>query len=82
MVTACVSAEQVALLLEPEERRPLRELVEASLRAEGLRPWAEMELELYPGAGGELLLARPRPPRRSRISPDAPRLRRNRRARG
>ena len=82
MVTACVSAEQVALLLEPEERRPLRELVEASLREEGLQPWAEMELELYPGAGGELLLARPRPPRRERVAPDAPRLRRNRRARG
>ena len=76
MVTACVSAEQVALLLEPEERRPLRELVEASLRAEGLRPWAEMELELYPGAGGELLLARPRPPLRERVAPCSPRRRR------
>ena len=34
-------------------------LVRAALLLDGLEPWPRMELELFPAAGGTLILARP-----------------------
>ena len=76
MVTLCVSQEQVAILLDPDEGQPPLALISACLRAKGLQPWASMEAELYPGKGCDLLFARPLPPLRSRLGPGSPRLRR------
>ena len=36
------------------------------LRSAGLRPWGDMEAELFESGSGCLLLARPRPPRQQR----------------
>ncbi len=80
MVTACISSDCVALLLSPDESVPVRSAVSACLCEKGLRPWEDMEAELYSCPDGRLLIARPRGPIRRRLSPDAPRLRRAGRA--
>ena len=38
---------------------PVRSAGEAALLLDGLEPWPRMELELFPAAGGTLILARP-----------------------
>ncbi len=74
MVTVCVTDEALALLLSAEEQSDIRAAVRLSLERAGLKPWADLEAELYARADGALLLARPRPPLFSR-----PAIRRRRR---
>ena len=74
MVTYCISSDCVALLLPEGTDFPVRTLVTACLRKEGLRPWSDMEAELYAAPCGRLLIARPRGPLRSRLAQNAPRL--------
>lgn len=80
MVTYCISSDCVALFLAPEEPIPLRSAVDSCLCEMGLRPWRDMEAELFSCPDGSLLIARPRAPIRQRLSPAAPRLRRSGRA--
>ena len=50
----------LALLVPAEtEEREAAEIVRRSLAERGLSPWPAMEIELYPGSGGCLLIARP-----------------------
>ena len=66
MVTVCVSSEAVALLLAEDELEDVRSAVKLSLKNAGLEPWRDLEAEFYARGGMGLLLARPRPPLRSR----------------
>ncbi len=66
MVTVCVSSEALALLLTKEELRDVRAAVRLSLESAGLEPWRDLEAEFYERGGVGLLLARPRPPLRTR----------------
>ncbi len=68
MVTVCVTDEALALLLSAEEQDDIRTAVRLSLEKAGLKPWSDLEAELYACADGALLLARPRPPLLSRPS--------------
>ena len=72
MVTMCVSRESLALLLTEEELGDVRAAVRRSLECAGLEPWHDLEAELFERGDGALLLARPRPPLRTR-----PRFRRH-----
>ena len=54
MVTEFVSSDGVAISLADGEAGDIRGLVRLCLRSAGLRPW------------GDMLLARPRPPRQQR----------------
>ena len=74
MVTYCISSDCVALLLPAEEGAPVRALVSDCLRSAGLRPWQDMEAELFSSPVGRLLIARPRAPLRQRTSPSVCRL--------
>jgi hypothetical protein len=62
MVTVCVSAEALALLLTEEETSDVLHLVRLSLEKAGLEPWGDLEAEFFDRGGGGLLLARPRSP--------------------
>ena len=66
MVTVCVSSEAVALLLAEDELEDVRSAVKLSLKKAGFEPWRDLEAEFYECGGMGLLLARPRPPLRSR----------------
>lgn len=66
MVTVCVSSEALALLLTEEELRDVRGAVKLSLESAGLEPWRDLEAEFYECGEAGLLLARPRPPLRTR----------------
>lgn len=66
MVTSCVSAEALALLVTDEELGDIRAAVRLCLERAGLEPWGDLEAELFERGGGALLLARPRPPLRAR----------------
>lgn len=66
MVTVCVSSEALALLLTEEELRDVRGAVNLSLASAGLEPWRDLEAEFYERGEVGLLLARPRPPLRTR----------------
>ena len=66
MVTLCVSSEVLALLLTEEELRDVRGAVKLSLESAGLEPWRDLEAEFYTCGETGLLLARPRPPLRTR----------------
>ena len=66
MVTICVSSEALALLLTEDELPDLRSAVNLSLKSAGLEPWRDLEAEFYKRGDVGLLLARPRPPLRSR----------------
>ena len=66
MVTLCVSSEVLALLLTEEELRDVRGAVKLSLESAGLAPWRDLEAEFYECGEAGLLLARPRPPLRTR----------------
>ena len=66
MVTVCVTSEALALLLTKEELRDVRAAVRLSLENAGLEPWRDLEAEFYERGGVGLLLARPRPPLRTR----------------
>ena len=68
----------MALLLAAEEAVAVRSAVSACLRAKGFRPWEDMEAELYPSPGGQLLIARPAAPLRERCPAAQARLRRRR----
>lgn len=66
MVTACVSSDALALFLNDDELRDIRAAVRLSLEHAGLEPWPDLEAELFEHDGSNLLLARPRTPRRCR----------------
>ena len=66
MVTEFVSSDGVAISLAGGEAGDIRGLVRLCLRSAGLRPWGDMEAELFEFGSGCLLLARPRPPRQRR----------------
>ena len=79
MVTEFVSSDGVAISLADGEAGAIRGLVRLCLRSAGLhdvdhrvarhaglRPWGDMEAELFESGSGCLLLARPRPPRQQR----------------
>ena len=62
MTAQLVSPEAVALFLHEADAAGVesaRELVCTLLREAGLPLWEDMEIEVFPGAGGTLLLARP-----------------------
>lgn len=59
----------LALLAREEvTRQEAAALVRANLRRQGKEVWRDMELELYPGAGETLVIARRRNPGRMYIS--------------
>ena len=66
MVTVCVSSEALALLLTEAELQDVRTAVNLSLKCAGLKPWRDLEAEFYECGEAGLLLARPRPPLRTR----------------
>ena len=66
MVTEFVSPDGVAISLADGETGDIRGMVRLCLRSAGLRPWCDMEAELFESGSGCLLLARPRPPRQQR----------------
>ena len=66
MVTEFVSPDGVAISLADGETGDIRGMVRLCLRAAGLRPWGDMEAELFESGSGCLLLARPRSPRQRR----------------
>ena len=66
MVTEFVSPDGVAISLADGETGDIRGMVRLCLRSAGLRPWGDMEAELFESGNGCLLLARPRPPRQRR----------------
>ena len=66
MVTEFVSSESVAISLADGETADIRGMVRLCLRSAGLRPWGDIEAELFESGSGCLLLARPRPPRQRR----------------
>ena len=66
MVTEFVSSDSVAISLADGETADIRGMVRLCLRSAGLRPWGDMEAELFESGSGCLLLARPRSPRQRR----------------
>ena len=66
MVTEFVSPDGVAISLADGETGDIRGMVRLCLRSAGLRPWGDMEAELFESGSGCLLLARPRSPRQRR----------------
>ncbi len=66
MVTEFVSSDSVAISLAAGESADIRSMVRLCLRSAGLRPWGDMEAELFESGSGCLLLARPSPPRQRR----------------
>lgn len=66
MVTEFVSSDSVAISLAAGESADIRSMVRLCLHSAGLRPWGDMEAELFESGSGCLLLARPRPPRQQR----------------
>ena len=66
MVTEFVSSDGVVISLADGETGDIRGMVRLCLRSAGLRPWGDMEAELFESGSGCLLLARPRPPRQQR----------------
>ncbi len=66
MVTVCATEETLALLLSAEKQGDIRAAVRLGLESAGLKPWTDLEAELYARGNGALLLARPRPPLLSR----------------
>lgn len=66
MVTEFVSSDGVAISLADGETEDIRGMVRLCLRSAGLRPWGDMEAELFESGNGCLLLARPRSPRQRR----------------
>ena len=66
MVTEFVSSDGVAISLADGETEDIRDMVRLCLRSAGLRPWGDMEAELFESGSGCLLLARPRSPRQQR----------------
>jgi len=61
MTAQLITDEAVAVLLQPDETYDAEsagELVRSLLRKAGLSPWENMEIELFPGADGVLLMAR------------------------
>ena len=61
MTAQLISADAVAVLLradEPTDAKSAGELVQALLKEAGLPIWDDMEIELFPGADGTLLMAR------------------------
>ena len=61
MTAQLISAEAVAILLQPGEAgdsEAAGALVRSLLIEAGLPPWEDMEIELFPGADGTLLMAR------------------------
>lgn len=79
MVTFHVSSDCVAAVLEKNEVLSEEEVLSAvshCLQEAGCRPWEETEAELYSLGGSQLLLARPCPPVRRRLTGNFPRLKR------
>ena len=66
MVTEFVSSDGVAISLADGEAGDIRSMVRLCLRSAGLRPWGDMEAELFESGSGCLLFARPRSPRQRR----------------
>lgn len=66
MVTEFVSSDGVAISLADGEAGDIRNMVRLCLCSAGLRPWGDMEAELFESGSGCLLLARPRSPRQQR----------------
>ena len=66
MVTEFVSSDGVAISLADGETGDIRGMVRLCLRSAGLRPWGDMEAELFESGSGCLLLARPRSPQQRR----------------
>lgn len=66
MVTEFVSSDGVAISLADGETGDIRNMVRLCLCSAGLRPWGDMEAELFESGSGCLLLARPRSPRQRR----------------
>ena len=66
MVTVCVSSEVLALLLTEDELLDVRATVNQSLEHAGLKPGRDLEAEFFEHGDVGLLLARPRPPLRTR----------------
>ena len=66
METEFVTSDSVAISLADGETADIRGMVRLCLRSAGLRPWGDMEAELFESGSGCLLLARPRSPRQRR----------------
>ena len=66
MVTEFVSSDGVAISLADGEAGDIRGWVRLCQRSAGLRPWGDMEAELFESGSGCLLLARPRSPQQRR----------------
>lgn len=61
MTAQLISAEAVAILLQPDEMHDpeqAADIIRHLLIDSGLPPWSDMEIELFPGADGTLLMAR------------------------
>ena len=71
MVTEFVSSDGVAISLADGEAGDIRGLVRLCLRSAGLRPWGDMEAELFESGSGCLLLASPFPAAAARYIPAA-----------
>lgn len=76
MDTYIVAQDQVAMILQEAECGDPVRLVRDRLEEHGLKPWAHPKIDLFARAGRCLLLAYPSPPRRTRIAPNGPRIRR------
>lgn len=76
MITYHVDSEAVALGLNESEMDMAALLVRRCLREHGISPWERVESEVFSFPGHNLLIARPSPPRLSRIADRAPRLKR------
>ena len=62
MEIICATAASAALVVPGEpDMRSAAALVRRALAERGLSPWPRTELELFPGEGGSLILARPAP---------------------
>ena len=60
MEETVVSSGYVAMLVPGEPTRPQAEkMVRAALRTHGEAPWEAMRIDLYPGGGASLVIARP-----------------------
>jgi len=74
MITYYVSADAVALGLTETEKVMPKLLVNQCLREHGMKPWENMESEIFLMEGESLLIARPKPPRTQRLDLRTPRL--------
>ena len=76
MDTGFVTPEQIALIVSREDCADPQALVRRCLAEHGLPVWRRASIALFIRGQRLLLLAQPSPPRRRRLRPGEPRLRR------